>query len=146
MMGRDDVEAGGARADRVTPRPILLFDGACGFCRACVRVFGLLDRRRRVARLDFNRPEADEFLAAVPPPARRRAVLLAVPGGSMRSGGPAVRAALEFALGQRALASMLQARPVAALIDAGYALIADRRGWFAWLGRFGRRCDLNDYP
>ncbi len=140
------MDAGDAAADRATPRPILLFDGACAFCRTCVRVFALLDRRRRVARLDFNRPEADEFLAAVPRRARRRAVHLAAPNGSTQSGGPAVRAALGFVVGPGAFASALQAQPVAGLIDTGYSLIAGRRGWFAWLGRFGRHHDLNDYP
>ena len=146
MTQQSGTEVGAVIASGSTPRLTLLFDGKCEFCRTCVRVFRLLDRARCVSCLDFNRHEAEGLLNSVPPKVRRCSIHLVGSDGSVQSGGPALRAALICALGYGPLASVLSAKPIASLIDSGYTLVSEHRGWFAGLGRFGRVCDIDDDP
>lgn len=127
-------------------RPVVLYDGECGICRVCVWVFALIDRSGRVARLDFNRSEADALLAPLARDRRRCAVHLALPGGSVISAGPALRMALRIAIGPGLASRLIAAQSLAAFIDAGYRGVAAIRPRLGWLAGLGRRMPPDDYP
>ena len=107
-------------------RPVVLYDGDCAFCRACARVLRRLDRGSALVLLDFNRPETDPLLAALPAAERRTALHVADTDGSVHSAGPALRRALGAARGPAA-GRLLSKAFVARVIDAGYRIVAARR-------------------
>jgi predicted DCC family thiol-disulfide oxidoreductase YuxK len=48
------------------PRPLLLFDGGCPFCRAAERLVARLDRGKRLAMLDRDDDAASPYVAHIP--------------------------------------------------------------------------------
>ena len=126
-------------------RPVVLYDGACAFCRVCTRVLRRLDRGDALLLLDFNRPEADPLLAAVPESERRTALHLANTDGSVHSAGPALRQALATALAPSA-GRLLASAAVASIVDAGYRIVAARRHHLGWVERFMLRHDSLGRP
>ena len=116
----------------------MLYDGECAFCRACARILRRLDRGGRLDLLDFNRPEADALLAALPAAERRTALHLANIDGTVHSAGPALRQALATALGPSA-GRLLASAAVASIVDAGYRIVAARRHWLGWIEYFWSR-------
>ena len=119
-------------------RPVVLYDGECAFCRVCARLLRRLDRGGRLDLLDFNRPEADPILAALPAAERRSALHFADIAGWVYSAGPAVRQALGVALGPTA-GRLLSRAFVARVIDVGYQIVAARRHWLGWIEYFWSR-------
>ena len=119
-------------------RPVVLYDDDCAFCRACARVLRRLDRGSALVLLDFNRPETDPLLAALPAAERRTALHVADTDGSVHSAGPALRRALAVALGPRT-ARVLTSAPVARVLDAAYQIVAAQRHRLGWLERTGRQ-------
>ena len=107
------------------PRPLLLYDGACGFCRAWV------DRWRRVTggRVRFAPyQEADARCAPIPPGDLERAVHLVEPDGRITRGAEAVVRSLATVPGQGWALWMYRFIPgAAALGEAGYAWVARHR-------------------
>ena len=119
-------------------RPVVLYDGHCAFCRVCVRVLVRLDRRVRLALLDFNRPEADPLLAPLSAAERRTALHVAAPDGTVHSAGPALRRALAEALGPGA-ERFLTGQVAAWFVDCGYRLFATQRHRLGWIERLMTR-------
>jgi predicted DCC family thiol-disulfide oxidoreductase YuxK len=76
------------------PRPVLLYDAECRFCRWSARAARRLDRREAVALLPLQDPAAAPLLAGVPAEDRLESVRLAEPGGALLDRGPAVVALL----------------------------------------------------
>lgn len=110
---------------RALPRPVFLYDGACGFCR------------RWVARLRSRTGPAVWFVPAQrtalrwllgvrKSEARARSVLVE-PGGRRSGGAEAIFRVLQRGRGRRALGRLLQAPGVLQLAQLGYAAIARRR-------------------
>lgn len=114
--------------------PVVLYDGECAFCRVCARVLRRVDRGDRLDLLDFNRPEADVFLAPLPVAERRTALHLTAPDGTVRSAGPALRLVLAEALGPGA-ERLLRNRVAAWFVDRGYRIVATQRHSLGWLER-----------
>ncbi len=111
---------------RSRPRPVLVYDGDCGFCTACVRF-----ARRRV------RPDADTTawqdadLAALGVTADRagREVLWVTPVGAVHGGAQAVARLLLRAGGVWAPLGAVLTLPGARWIAAAvYRVVADHRG------------------
>ena len=135
-----------ARGARVAPgRPVLLYDGRCRFCILCVRALAVVDRRHRIARLSFHRPEADRLLATLAAQQRRTAVHLVV-SGRVISGGPAVRESLAIALGGGRLARVLDLGPIAHATDLAYRVVAGRRRWISLAVLWGGLRPPDDFP
>ena len=121
----------------VLTRPLLLFDGDCGFCRFWVERWRSITRER----VDFA--PAQQTAHAFPQigDAWKRSVQLVTPDDSVYSGAEAVFRALAFAPEHRWPLAVYQrvpgARPVS---EAAYRLVADHRDFFSWLTNvaFGR--------
>ena len=126
-------------------RPVVLYDGACAFCRVCTRVLRRLDRGDALLLLDFNRPEADPLLAALPAAERRTALHVADTDGSIYSAGPALRRALGAALGPAA-GRLLSRAFVARAIDTAYQIVAAQRHRLGWVERLVHRGDGLESP
>ncbi len=107
------------------PRPVLVYDGDCGFCASCVRF-----ARRRI------RPDADDVawqhadLAALGTSARRAAheVLWVTPAGTVYGGAQAVARLLLRAGGGWAPLGAVLTLPVARSVAAAvYRIVAGHR-------------------
>ena len=99
----------------------------------------------RLDLLDFNRPEADPLLAALPAAERRTALHLANTDGSVHSAGPALRRALTAALAPRA-GRLLTSPAFAWVVDAAYEIVAARRRHLGWIERLVHRGDGLESP
>ena len=129
---------------RVRGRPVVLYDGECAFCRVCARLLRRLDRGGRLDLLDFNRPEADPILAALPAAERRTALHLADIDGRVYSAGPALQRALTEALGPSA-ERLLTNAAIAELVDAAYSIVAAQRHRLGWVEQLLPHRDVSDH-
>ena len=108
-------------------RPVLLYDGGCGFCRAWVDRLRRWDRR---GALDYVPSEARHGLPGLPnlsDDALDRAMHLVTPDGRVYAGGRAVGPLLRLLPGGAWLAPLLRIPGVQPLVDAGYRWVAARR-------------------
>ena len=107
-------------------RPILLFDGDCGFCRRWILRWKSLTGDR----LDYApSQEAGSRFPEIPPEDFRRSVQLVLPDGRVFAGAEAVFVSLSFAPGGgRLLAAYRRIPGFAALTEAVYRAIASHRG------------------
>ena len=115
-------------------RPLLVFDGDCGFCRAWVA------RWHRAAGERFDvapyQAVADRFADVVPREHFAAAVHLIEPGGRVSRGAEAVFRALALAPGGGAWLALYQRVPgFAALMEWKYRVVATHRRFFTWLSR-----------
>jgi predicted DCC family thiol-disulfide oxidoreductase YuxK len=105
-------------------RPVVLYDGACRFCRWSARTIARLDRRQRLAFLPFADPLAVTLLEPLPPEEKTASWRLAEPDGRLLAGA-AAGASLLAHLGAGRVADA--ARRQSHLLDRVYALVARRR-------------------
>src|SRR6185295_8056212 len=107
-------------------RPLLLFDGDCGFCRRWILRWKALTR----GRVDYApSQEAGSRFPEIPVEDFRRSVQLVLPDGRVFRGAEAVFASLSFApRGGRLLSAYRKVPGFAALTEAIYRAIADHRG------------------
>jgi predicted DCC family thiol-disulfide oxidoreductase YuxK len=132
------VMPGGLAMDETpVPKPIVIFDGKCGFCRIWIDYFRLVTR----GAVDFA-PYQDAAPAYPNIPVERfkRAVHLIQPSGEVLSGA---RAAFELLPG-RWLVSLYRHVPgFAGLSEAAYRFIAEHRNLFYYLTIlfFGRKVE-----
>ncbi|HYK42368.1 MAG TPA: lipase maturation factor family protein [Thermoanaerobaculia bacterium] len=114
-----------ARVAAPPERPLLIFDGDCGFCRMWIA------RWRSVTgpRVDYapSQEVAGRF-PEIPAEAFRRSVQLVLPDGAVLQGARAVFAALSVAGRTGALRAYERVPGFAPLSEAGYALVARNRG------------------
>src|ERR1035437_3158627 len=126
-------------------RPLLLFDGDCGFCRFWVARW----KTRTRDRVDFApaQQEASRF-PQVTEEALKRSVQLVTPEGAVYSGAEAVFRTQAYAPGLRWMLAVYRylpgARPVS---EAAYRLVADHREFFLKLTRlvWGRDPEPSSY-
>ncbi|HMD36543.1 MAG TPA: DCC1-like thiol-disulfide oxidoreductase family protein, partial [Vicinamibacterales bacterium] len=108
-------------------KPILVFDGACGFCRFWIERW----RCRTGDRLEFQPYQSDEVARRFPDLPRercRRAVQLVEPDGAVREGAAAVFRALATCGGPRIGWFAYEHVPrFAPLSERAYRLVADHR-------------------
>lgn len=79
-------------------RPVLLFDGECGFCTRMLGWLRLLDGKSRIDTLPYQRPGAAESIGASGSECSE-SVQWRGPDGTRLEGAAAVNAALGVALG-----------------------------------------------
>ncbi len=113
------------------PRPVMVFDGDCGFCRYWVERFRALTGDRVVYR-PFQDAAAD--FPAIPREAFEEAVQFVEPGGRVTSGADAVSRALEYTRGMprllgRAYLAVPGGRPLARFVYRWVARNRSRLGW-----------------
>ncbi|HZI93308.1 MAG TPA: lipase maturation factor family protein [Patescibacteria group bacterium] len=120
-------------ADPPTERPLLIFDGDCGFCRLWI------NRWRQMTRDGVAYATSQEIAnryPGIPADLYARSVVFIGTDGGVSSGAEAVLRALARApRGGWALWLYQRFRVVAALTEALYAFIASRRGAFSRLTR-----------
>jgi len=108
-------------------RPLVLFDGACGFCRRWVERLRWWDQARRLDYLALQDARAPE-LSARPRAALEEAAHVVLPSGEVLAGAAAFRAICAFLPGggiPRALLGLPGALPLA---ERAYRWIARRWG------------------
>jgi predicted DCC family thiol-disulfide oxidoreductase YuxK len=71
-------------------RPVVLYDGECGFCRRWVRRLQRWDRHRAFDYVPAGERGSDPLLARIPDEALARAAHLVLPDGRALAGGDAV--------------------------------------------------------
>ncbi len=118
-------QAGSGRAPAAAERPVLVFDGECGFCRAWMEYWKRLtgERVEYIASQElgerFPRIPREEFAAAVQ---------LVLPGGEVRSGAHAAFSLFALVPGRGGLLWMYRHVPLAGrLAEAVYRLVARHR-------------------
>ena len=126
-------------------RPLMLFDGDCGFCRFWV------ERWRSQTRGLVDYAPAQERGAEFPQiteTAWKRAVQLVLPDGTIYSGAEAVFAALAAVPGRRWMLGAYRRVPgVQPVCDAVYSIVASHRDFFAKATQFawGRQPQPSSY-
>ena len=115
-------------------KPLVIYDGNCGFCRIWVRYWKQLTG----ARVDYApSQEAGAHFPQIPPEAFQESVQLVMPGGEVISGARAVFTALQSAPGLRWMLGLYERAPAfAAVSEASYRLIAAHRTFFYQVTRF----------
>lgn len=118
-------------AERPPERPLLLFDGDCGFCRFWVARW----RAMTPGRVDFA--PAQQEAARFPQIAKeswKDAVQLVTPQGEVYGGAEAVFRTLAYAPERRWMLGIYRRVPGARFVsEAAYGLVARHRGFFSWL-------------
>ncbi len=120
-------------------RPLVLFDGRCGFCKIWV------EYARRLTQTAADYAPASERASdfpSIPEDAYARSVQLLLPGGERLEGARAAFTVLALAPGKGWLLRLYDSLPgFAPAAEASYRLIAAHRNFFAWLTRaaFGPR-------
>ena len=109
-------------------RPILLYDGSCGFCRRSVAILVRLDPERRVARVDMTSALAGSLMTTISPERRRQSLHVIRPDGRVLHAGVALRAVLCQVQPEARWRSVGYWPLVPLLIDRAYDLVAALRG------------------
>ncbi|HXM78426.1 MAG TPA: lipase maturation factor family protein [Thermoanaerobaculia bacterium] len=105
-------------------RPLLLFDGECGFCRVWIARWKAMTGDR----VDYApSQEAGARFPEIPAEAFRRSVQLVLPDGEVRSGAHAVATTLDLAGRGFPLRAYERVPGAAPAAEAGYAFIAAHR-------------------
>jgi len=104
---------------------VVLYDGACGFCKWTLGWLLRLDRDWRLRPMALQDEEADMLLAGMEPELRMASFHLLTPGGDLLSGGEALPPLLRLIRGGSAPAAALGRFP--ALTGRGYRWIAEHR-------------------
>jgi predicted DCC family thiol-disulfide oxidoreductase YuxK len=109
----------------------ILYDPDCGFCRLCVALVLVWDRRRRLRPVPLGRDEANRLLEGMPREERMASWHLVTPSGEIHSAGAAFPPLLHMLPGGRPLAALTARFPGAT--EAGYAWGAGHRSTFGRL-------------
>jgi len=114
-------------------KPILLYDGRCGFCGIWVRYF----QRLTGDRVDYSpSQESEAQYPEISHAEFQRAVWFVQPDRSRSSGAAAVFQLLAWAKGKSWPFWLYQNVPgVRAISEASYRIIADHRNVFYWITR-----------
>jgi predicted DCC family thiol-disulfide oxidoreductase YuxK len=125
----------------VDPRPVVLYDRDCGFCRWSLAKLLAWDRRGRLRPVALQDPEADRLLAGMDEEERMASWHLVTPDGEVRSAGAAFEPLLRLLPGGGPLAALAERAPH--LVERGYRWVADHRTPFGQRLRAGakRRAD-----
>ncbi len=105
-------------------KPLLVYDGDCGFCKIWIRNWRYLTGDH----IDYAPSQAvAEQYSHIPPQAFEEAVQLIMPDGSYTSAADAVFHTLRYTAGYRWLYSLYRLPPVRWLTEAAYRFIATHR-------------------
>ncbi len=117
-------------------RPILLYDGSCGFCRRCVALLVRLDPDHRVARVDMTSPTAEPMMSTISPTRRQQSMHVIRPDGRVLHAGVALRAVLCQVQPDASWRSVGYWPLAGFLIDRAYDLVASLRSPLGSLTRW----------
>lgn len=106
-------------------RWIVLYDGACGFCKWILAVLLWLDRDRRLRPMALQREEARPLLGELDPEEWMASFHLVTPQGDLLSAGAALPPLLRLVRGGRLPAAVLARFP--GLTASSYRWIAENR-------------------
>src|ERR1700761_3068437 len=109
----------------------VIYDADCGFCKACLAVLLVWDRRSALRPLPLGTAEADELLSDLPPAARITSWHLIEADGRRHSAGAAFAPTLRLLRGGRIPASVFARFP--RTTERGYRWVTGHR---SFLGRF----------
>jgi len=119
-------------------RPVLLFDGQCGFCRRWVARLHRWDRRGAIQTLPGAERHTVLDLPVISDSSLDRAMQLVTPDGRVYAGARALPALLPYLPGGRLVAQLFRVPGVQTAADRLYAWISARRHRFGC----GDRCAL----
>jgi lipase maturation factor 1 len=111
-------------------RPVLLFDGQCGFCRTWVARLHRWDRRRAIQTLPGGERGTLPGLPPIADASLDRAMQFVTPDGRVFAGARALPALLPYLPGGRLLAFFFRIPGAQAIADRLYAWISARRHRF----------------
>ncbi len=125
-------------AARVQDRHLILWDGDCGFCRACVEWTLARDRRGVLAAIPYQEAPSPPMTPELRAVCRDAVHVLAIDGRVFRA-GRACLFVLEQ-LGWRRAAAIGRVAPFVWLVEAAYRFVASHRPWASrMLRRFSTR-------
>jgi predicted DCC family thiol-disulfide oxidoreductase YuxK len=104
---------------------LVLYDGACGFCKWLLAGLLRLDRAERLRPIALQRPEAEALLADLEPAERMASMHVVSPDGTRLSAGEALPPLLGLLRAGRFPAAV--AARVPRLTSAGYRWVAAHR-------------------
>ncbi len=115
-------------------KPLLIFDGNCGFCKIWIQYWQQLTG----GRVDYApSQEVGKQFPRIPPKDYSQSVQLVLPSGETLRGAKAVFQTLTYASGLGWLLSLYRNLPgFAAVTEAGYRVIAAHRSFFYQVTRF----------
>lgn len=111
----------------VARRPILLYDGSCGFCRRSLALLIRLDPDQRLARVDMTSAAAEPLMSTISPARRRQSMHVIRPDGRVLHAGVALRAVLCQVQPQASWRAVGYWPLVGLLIDRAYDVVAALR-------------------
>jgi lipase maturation factor 1 len=111
----------------LTRRPVLLYDGECGFCREWVHRLQRWDRGSAIEYVPSQQRGTVLWLPALSDEALNRAMHLVLPDGRVYTGARALPFILRLRPAGAPLALLLRLPGAQAIADRGYAWIANRR-------------------
>jgi predicted DCC family thiol-disulfide oxidoreductase YuxK len=111
-------------------RPVLLFDGQCGFCRQWVARLRRWDRRGAIQTLPGAERGTLPALPPIPDASLDRAMQFVTPDGRVFPGARALPVLLPYLPGGRLLALSFRIPGFQAIADRLYAWISARRHRF----------------
>jgi predicted DCC family thiol-disulfide oxidoreductase YuxK len=112
-------------------RHLLLWDGACGFCRRAIEAVALRDREKRFEIVPYQQASGPPMTPQLAAACERAVHVLTADGQLLRAG----RASL-FVLGEIGhpwLAGLLGLPPFIWFVELGYATVARHRSFFSRL-------------
>jgi predicted DCC family thiol-disulfide oxidoreductase YuxK len=118
------------------PRHLLLWDGACGFCRRAIEGIRRRDRDRRFEIVPYQEAPAPPMTPELAAACGKAFHVLTADGQMLRAG----RASL-FVLGETGhpwLARILGLPPMVWFVELGYVIVARNRAFFSRLLPKGR--------
>jgi predicted DCC family thiol-disulfide oxidoreductase YuxK len=105
---------------------VVLYDGACKFCRCCVAMILWWDREQRLNPVEIQSPDGQHLLTDVPPTERLRSAHIVLADGIVLSGADAAPTLLRALPMGGSLAVVVSAlMPLSAAI---YRVVAKSRG------------------
>jgi predicted DCC family thiol-disulfide oxidoreductase YuxK len=122
----------------VPDRPLVLYDGRCGFCRDWSRRLARWDGRDRVRQVPYQERHRIAGVPALPDAELEEALHVVLPGGRVERGARGVIALLPWLRGGRVLGAVARLPGVAWCADHVYRWAARNRHDLA---RDGDRCE-----
>lgn len=124
--------------DENTQKLILIFDGSCNFCTACVAFLGLLDRRHHVQYLPFQAPDVPQCYGLTVAQCEQAAWAV-LHSGQVYSGAQAINLALDTSIGLHLFERIFHVPGMGKLEDRIYAWMAAHRRWFPGIRPYCQR-------